>query len=120
MSVDVAEVNRLLAESRAAHEAKKRKAGVIDRDGRVVTNPNWPEAEQHIVEALRLRVEAHALDPDHTAPGWSVPIPPAKTATPDAELIRFYVAYAKPYIPADVMAQIIERFPQYGEIEYIP
>lgn len=120
MSVDVAEVNRLLAASRAAHEAKKRKAGVIDKEGRVIAAPNWPAAEQHIVEALRCRVEAHVLDPEHTASGWSIPIPPATTATPDADLIKFYVAYAKPFISPDVMAHVLARFPAYAAIEYLP
>ena len=114
MSVDVAEVNRLLSASRAAHDAKKRKAGLIDREGKVKTKPNYAEAEQHIVEALRLRVEAHALDPDHTADGWS------QDRAPDAELIRFYVAYSKPFIAEAVMAQVLERFPAYAEIRYIP
>lgn len=120
MSVDVAEVNRLLAASREAHNRKKRTAGVIDRDGRVIAPPNYSTAEQHIVEALRLRLEAHTLDPEHTADGWSVPIPPAKTATSDAELIRFYVAYSKPFIGEKEMAMVLERFPAYAEIRYIP
>lgn len=118
--IDTLEVNRLLSESRAAHGMKKRFAGVIDGLGTVIAPPNYPTAEQHIVEALRLRLEAHALDPKHTADGWSVPIPPAKTPTPDAELIRFYVAYAKPFIGEKQMAMVLERFPAYADIRYIP
>jgi hypothetical protein len=114
MRVDVAEVNRLLTASRAAHDAKKRSAGVIDRDGRVLAPPDYPSAEQHIVEALRLRLEAHALDPAHTASGWSA------DKAPDDKLIAFYVAYSKPFIPEKDMHQVLARFPAYAEIRYIP
>lgn len=115
-----AEVNRLLAASRAAHASKKVKAGRVDKEGVVIVAPNYTEAEQHIAEALSLRLQAHVLDPAHVASGWSVPIPPATRPTPDADLIAFYVAYCKPLIPEDQMAQITARFPQYAEIAYLP
>lgn len=107
-------VNQLLATSRAEHDMKKRKAGLTDPEGRVKALPNYPQAEQHILKALTLRLEAHALDPEHTASGW------ADDKAPDAELIRFYVAYSKPLISAELMAQITARFPDYAEIAYIP
>lgn len=112
--MDEAAVNRLLAASRAAHDAKKRKAGVVDRDGRVLSQPNYPQAEQHIVEALRLRLEAHEMDPEHVASGWR------DDRSTDAQLIAFYVAYSKPFIPEPQLAQVYERFPAYAEIAYIP
>ncbi len=109
-----AEVDRLLVASREAHTAKKRKAGVIDGSGTVIAQPDYPTAEQHIVEALRLRLEAHGLDPAHESSGW------AQDMSPDAELIKFYVAYSRPFIPRKLMVQVLERFPAYAEIRYIP
>ena len=120
MSVDTMEVDRLLAASRQAHDAKKRNAGVINKAGDVIAPPNYAKAEQSLVEALTCRLDAHDLDPEHTAPGWLIAIPPARIPTTEAELIRFYVAYAKPLIPPDVMARVIARFPAYAEIRYIP
>lgn len=114
MSVDTVEVNRLLAASRAAHDMKKRSAGVIDKDGRTIAKPNYVVAERHLAEALRLRLDAHDLDPEHTASGW------AQDRVPDAELIRFYVQYSRPLIPEAQMQQIVRRFPAYVEIRYIP
>ena len=112
--IDEPAVNRLLVASRAAHDMKKRNAGIINKAGDVIAKPNWPVAEQHIVEALRLRLEAHALDPEHTASGW------AQDAAPDAELIKFYLAYSLPHIPRAQLAQVFARFPAYREIRYIP
>lgn len=112
--IDEAAVNTLLAASRSAHDMKKRKAGVIDKHGTVIASPNWPEAEKCIVDALRLRLEAHDLDPKHKASGW------ADDRSPDAELIRFYIAYSKPFIPEKQLKQVYKRFPDYEQIEYIP
>lgn len=118
--IDETAVNALLSAARTAHVEKKRKAGVINKQGTVIASPDYATSEQHIVEALRLRCEAHALDPDHQASGWLIPIPPASRPVPEADLIRFYVAYAKPFIPADVLAQVLERFPAYADVRYIP
>lgn len=114
MSVDPAEVNRLLLASRAAHDMKKRNAGVIDKSGAVIAPPNYPKAEQHLVDALRLRLDAHDLDPEHTAEGW------AADKVADAELIRFYVKYAKPLIAQVDLDRVLARFPAYAELDYIP
>lgn len=114
MRVDVDAVNRLLTASRNAHDMKKRSAGVIDSTGAVLAKPNYPVAEQHIVTALALRLDAHDADPRHTADGWQA------DRSPDAELIKFYVCYSKPYIPRDVMARVVARFPAYAELQYIP
>lgn len=112
--IDESAVNALLVASRAAHDAKKRTVGVIDSKGNVIAQANYATAEQHIVEALRLRLEAHALDPEHAAPAWG------DDRRPDADLIKFYVAYSKPFIPAEQMQLVLERFPAYAEIAYIP
>lgn len=114
MSVDTAEVNRLLAASRAAHDLKKRHAGLVDADGIVTAKPNYPMAEQHVVQALTLRQQAHVLDPGHTADGWS------QDRVSDEALIKFYVSYALPHIPEPLMVDILKRFPAYAEIRYIP
>lgn len=116
MSVDTATVNRLLQQSREKHTAKKRAAGVVDRDGRVVSAPNYQRGEAEIVEALRLRLEAHELDPEHTAEGWR----DDRAFASDEKLIAFYVAYSKPLIPEEQMALVLQRFPAYAEIRYIP
>ena len=108
------EVDQKLVASRAAHDLKKRKAGVIDKTGAVIAQPDYPAAEQCLVEALRLRLEAHDLDPEHTSAGWAL------DKAPDAELIRFYVAYCRPHIPRALLAQVFQRFPAYREIVYIP
>lgn len=118
--IDEVAVNGLLSASRAAHEMKKRRAGVIDSTGATIAPANWAEAEHHLVEALRLRLDAHDLDPEHTASGWLVPIPPAPKPTPEPDLIRFYVAYSKPFIPEHVMARVLERFPVFVDVRYIP
>lgn len=81
------EVHALLTQSRAAHTAKKRAAGLTDKHGNVTSHPNYPKAEQHIADALRLRLEAHDLDPDHTAPAWR------DDTTPHAQLVAFYTEY---------------------------
>lgn len=112
--VDAHAVNTLLVASRAAHDRKRLAAGRVDRYGKVIAPPNWPVAEQHIAEALRLRLEAHALDPDHTASGWRDDL------ASDDKLIAFYVAYAKPFIPADQLEQVYARFPDFQHIQYIP
>jgi hypothetical protein len=65
-------VAALLSQSRAAHDRKKKAAGLTDKKGIVTRHPDYPTAEAETREALRLREEAHALDPDHTAPAWSV------------------------------------------------
>ena len=65
-------VAQLLSQSRAAHLRKKHAAGKANRDGIVTQRPNYPEAEQAIRDALALREQAHALDPDQTDPAWAI------------------------------------------------
>lgn len=66
-----AKVDALLAQSRAAHDRKKKAAGLTDKDGRVTRRPNYPEAEAEMRTALAFRQQAHDLDPEHTAPAWA-------------------------------------------------
>ncbi len=120
MAVDTAEVNRLLAVSRAAHEQKKRNAGVINKAGDVIAAANYPAAEQHLVTALVARLDAHELDPEHTASGWAQPIPPARNPTPEAELLKFYWAYSLPFISDADKARVLARFPEFESVRYIP
>lgn len=89
-------VARLLAASREAHLRKKRFAGVVDQGGTVTSAPDYPKAESHIAEALRLRLEANALDPQHTAPEWAADQVINKGIT-DAQLIEWFRVY--PTIP---------------------
>lgn len=90
------DVARLLAASREAHLRKKHAAGVISAAGDVASAPNYPLAESHIAEALRLRLEANALDPEHTAPEWQADQLINKGVT-DADMIAFFEKY--PAIP---------------------
>jgi hypothetical protein len=92
--VNDAEVARLLALSREAHKRKKHAAGTVNARGDVASQPNYPLAEQHMAEALRLRLEAHALDPDHTAPAWSVDAA-ANKGISHAQLVSFMRRYAE-------------------------
>lgn len=63
-------VAQLLQQSRAEHMQKKQAAGRTDAKGMITSRPNHPKAEGHIREAIRLREEAHALDPEQTDPAW--------------------------------------------------
>jgi hypothetical protein len=106
MSVDVAEVNRLLQASRGAHARYRQAANTPP--------PNYQLSERHVLDALILRLDAHDRDPEHTVAGWR------DDKAPDADLIAFYVAYAKPLVTPDQMARITARFPAYAQIAYIP
>lgn len=64
-------VSQLLQQSRAAHLRKKHAAGKADRNGVITSVPNYTAAERHITEALDLRRQAEALDPEHTDPAWA-------------------------------------------------
>lgn len=86
----------LLQQSRAAHLRKKYVAGRADKQGRISHPPDYPQAESHIAEALRLRLEAEALDPEHTDPAWSTDLS-ANKGVSSADLIAFFRAY--PAIP---------------------
>ncbi len=114
-----ATVAQKLAASRDAHLRKKHAAGKIDSLGTVESAPDYPKAEAHILEALTLRLEAHALDPQHEAPAWAEDTAANKGLSDDA-LLMFFVAYCKPLIPPDQMAQLVARDPLFAKIAYIP
>jgi hypothetical protein len=81
----------LLLASRAAHNRKRQSTGKTDKHGVISSRPDYQKAEAHIAEALRLRLEAHALDPEHADPEW------ARDVAPHDELVAFYRQY--PLIP---------------------
>ncbi len=85
----------LLAQSRAAHLSKKRAAGTIDGAG-IPSSPDYPKAEAHIAEALRLRLEAEEQDPRHESSAWAEDLAANRGVT-SADLIAFYQKY--PLIP---------------------
>lgn len=64
------DVAALLAQSRAAHAQSFQHRGRIDAHGRAQTLPQLQSAGASIQNALSLRLEAHALDPDHLDPAW--------------------------------------------------
>lgn len=59
------------------------------------TLADYPLAESHIAEALRLRLEAHALDPDHHDPAWADDTRANRGVSHDA-LVAFFQRYAEP------------------------
>ena len=63
-------VGALLEQSHAAHQRSLSVRGRIDRHGRISAPPQLRAAGAAVQEALRLRCEAHALDPEHLDPAW--------------------------------------------------
>lgn len=59
----------LLERSRTAYQQKRMAPGRQMR-GMVVTPRTYVRSERCIAEALRLRNEAEALDPEHVSPAW--------------------------------------------------
>lgn len=87
----MSDVGEKLRASRAAHERKRRSTGRNDAGGVLAEAPDYPKAEAHLAEALRLRLEAHDLDPDHTDPEW------ARDVVSHDDLVAFFRSY--PLIP---------------------
>lgn len=85
-------VSQLLTQSRTAHLAKKQAAGRSSPQGIVTQQPNYPLAESHIREALRLREEAHRLDPQMTDAAWADDLAANKGVTSDA-LVDWFRSY---------------------------
>jgi hypothetical protein len=72
-------VAQLLSASRAAHLAYQ---------GEQRKQPaNYAVCERYVAEALRLRSEAHAADPQHVDAAWR------DDKVPHAELVAFYARY---------------------------
>lgn len=81
-------VAQLLAESRAHHQNKNKLA---NRKVNGQPAPDYKGAEAEIALALEKRLQAHALDPQHADPAWSL------DRASHEDLVAFYQAY--PDIP---------------------
>ena len=81
-------MSALLKRSRAHHAQKSRFANQMQGKQHV---PNYAKAEAEIAEALRLRLQAHELDPTHADPEW------ANDKVPHEALVEFFQRY--PTIP---------------------
>lgn len=84
----------LLHQSRAAHADYRRASGRTDKDGLVVSAPDYAAAEAHVARALTLRQQAHDADPLHTDPAWDSE---KHLRFHHDDLVAFYRAY--PQIP---------------------
>jgi len=97
-----AQVHALLTQSRAAHQRKQKASGRTNAKGDVIAQPNYPVAEGHLADALDLRLQAHALDPDHLAPAWQ------DDKVPHETLVAFMQRYASIQAPQPVVLSIAE------------
>jgi aryl-alcohol dehydrogenase-like predicted oxidoreductase len=77
-------VAQLLAESRAHHQAKNRLA---NRRINKQFTPDYKGAEVEIAQALEKRLAAHAMDPTHADPAWSL------DRAAHEDLVAFYRLY---------------------------
>lgn len=76
-----------LQASRSAHDAYRRAAGRIDRDGKVTDQPNYESCSVSIRTALTERMAAEAADPTHEDPAWH------DDRVPSSQLTGFYREY---------------------------
>lgn len=88
-------VAELLTQSRAAHSRFRGSAGRINDKGRISEAPRLPKCAEAIQEALRVRVEAEVLDPQHSDPAWREDFDLMK-GQPSQTLMAFYVRYLAP------------------------
>lgn len=88
-------VGELLAQSRAAHAQSKHHRGRIDHDGKASTTAQPRQAGAKLQEALRLRLEAEALDPIHLDPAWLEDIAANSGQSSDA-MVSFFGRYLTP------------------------
>lgn len=88
-------IAHLLAASRAAHQRSFQHRGRIDKTGKVSVPPRLHAAGQDTREALRLRLEAHASDPQHTDPAWLTDTEANKGVSHDA-MVVFLGRYLTP------------------------
>ena len=84
-------VAQLLAASRAAHLQKKHASGRVNTTGVVVQQPDYDKATAHVAEALRLRLQAHEQDPEHTDSAWT--IDQTLNGCDHDTLVRFFQRY---------------------------
>lgn len=80
----------LLNASRAAHRRYRQQAGRISDKGTVSQAPNPLAGGDGLRDALKLRTEAHQLDPEHTDPAWQIDAHAMNGSSHDA-LMDFYV-----------------------------
>lgn len=88
-------VATLLEQSRTAHQRSKRERGEINERGSVKTAPRLVQAGALIAEALRWRLEAEALDPNHVDPAWLDDQQANRGQTSDA-MVTFLGRYLTP------------------------
>lgn len=89
---DAVSISILLQQSRAAHLRKKHAAGRANKDGIVTTPPNYPQAEQHIRDAITFRETAERLDPEHLDSAW-IEDQAANKGKTSAELLSWFRHY---------------------------
>ena len=83
------QVATLLAQARAAHNAKKQAAGRAGAGGVILEHPDYPKAEACIREAIRLREQAHEIDPTQSDAAWSEDLAANKNVSSVALLAWF-------------------------------
>ncbi len=89
-------VAELLTASRQAHQRYRlQHAGRIDKTGKVAHQPELKPSGEAIQDALRLRLDAHQLDPQHTDPAWLSDTEANKGVDHDA-MVEFLGRYLTP------------------------
>lgn len=88
----MSEVATLLAVARAAHARYREASGRIGKDGKVSQRPQLLACGAAVRDALKARVDAHALDPQQRDPAWREDEAAMKGQSNDA-LVDFYVPY---------------------------
>ncbi len=89
------EVASLLERARAAHQRSHSHRGRIDKMGRIAQAPALTKAGAAIQEALSLRLEAKALDPEQQDPAWTDDVQANKGQSHQA-LVTFFGRYLTP------------------------
>lgn len=101
----------LLTQSRAQHLAKKHYAGKVNKTGTITSPPNYPAAEAAITDALLLRRQAHALDPEMTDPAWAEDLR-ANNRVTSADLMTWFEGY----LTNDPHGALAKEFAKTGQI----
>lgn len=90
-------VRGLLTASRAAHQRSFQHRGRIDKQGRLSKAAELHKAGPAIEEAVKLRLQAHALDPEHLDPAW-LDDQAANKGVPSDVMVGFLGRYLAPSI----------------------
>lgn len=85
-ALSIADVPRLLSESRAHGVNRKRYANQTHNKQHT---PQIQAAEEEAALALQKRLAAHDLDPEHTSAAWAL------DQAPHAEIVAFLTLYAE-------------------------